>query len=90
MIYIDDMDAPFRGMLMSHMVADTTKELLTMVDKIGVQRKWIQYPGTYNEHFDICLSKKAKALKLGAKQITWREYAIFVNKRKKPHEKNKH
>lgn len=81
-VYIDDYEAPYGRMLMCHMVADTTEELLDMVDKIGVQRKWIQYPNTYHEHFDICLSKKAKALKLGAIAITAREYASFVNKRK--------
>jgi hypothetical protein len=82
MVYVDNFNAPFGRMKMCHMVADTTDELLAMVDKIGVARKWIQYPGTYNEHFDICLSKKKKALEAGAKEIHFREYAEFVNKRK--------
>lgn len=82
-VYIDDYEAPFGRMKMCHMVADTTEELLDMVDKIGVHRKWIQHPGTYNEHFDICLSKKKKAVELGAKEITAREYAEFANARKK-------
>lgn len=72
----------FGRMKMSHMVADTSQELLEMIDKIGVQRKWIQYAGTYNEHFDICLSKRKLAVKNGAKEINFREYAEFVNKRK--------
>jgi hypothetical protein len=80
-VYVDDMFAPFRGMLMCHMVADTTEELFAMVDKIGVQRKWIQHPNTANEHFDICSSKRTKAIKAGAKEITWRGYAHFVHKR---------
>lgn len=82
MVYVDDFDAPFGRMIMCHLVADTTEELLLMIDKIGVQRKWIQCPGTYNEHFDICLSKKKKAIQLGAKEITFREYAEFCNNRK--------
>lgn len=73
MVYVDDMNMPFRRMIMSHMMADSTDELLKMADKIGVNRKWIQYPGTPKEHFDICLSMKEKALNDGAKQITWRE-----------------
>lgn len=81
-VYIDDFEAPFGRMRMCHMVADTTEELLGMVDKIGVQRKWIQYPGTYNEHFDICLSKKKLAVKFGAKEVTSRWYAEFANNRK--------
>lgn len=65
-VYVDDERMPYGGMLMCHMLADTTDELLAMADKIGVQRKWIQYPGTPKEHFDICLSKRDKALKNGA------------------------
>lgn len=83
MVYIDDYNAAFGKMTMCHMVADTTEELLAMVDTIGVQRKWIQYPGTYNEHFDICLTKKALALKAGAREISARDYARFANARKK-------
>lgn len=82
MLYIDDYNAPYRGMLMCHMIGDTTDELLEMVDKIGVQRKWIQYPGTYKEHFDICLTKKALAIKHGAIEIGMRDYARIVNERK--------
>lgn len=81
MVYIDNFEAPFGRMRMCHMIADTTEELLAMVDKIGVQRKWIQYPGTYNEHFDICLTKKKKAIEFGAKEITARQYAEMVNQR---------
>lgn len=82
MVYIDNYNAGFQGMVMCHMVADTTEELLEMVDTIGVQRKWIQYPGTYNEHFDICLAKKALALKAGAMEISARDYATFANAKK--------
>lgn len=72
-VYVDDMFAEYRGMLMCHLVADTTEELLAMVDKIGVQRKWIQNPGTYREHFDIAKGKRELAIKAGAIPITWRQ-----------------
>lgn len=81
MVYIDNMNASYRGMIMCHMIADTTEELLDMVDKIKVNRKWIQYPGTHHEHFDICKSKKDKAIKLGAKEITMKELAIITQKK---------
>lgn len=81
-VYIDNFNAAYGRMKMCHLIADTTEELLEMVDKIGVQRKWIQYPGTYNEHFDICLAKKKKAIEAGAIEINFREYAVFCNKRK--------
>lgn len=65
-VYVDEMQAKFGRMVMCHMLADTTEELLAMADTIGVDRKWIQDSGTYREHFDICLSKRAIALRNGA------------------------
>lgn len=66
-------------------MADSTTELLEMAEKIGVQKKWIQYAGTGREHFDICLSKKKKAIELGAKEVGWREIAtLSARKEVKP------
>lgn len=64
------------------MIADSSEELLQMVKKIGVNPKWIQDAGTPREHFDICLSKKALAIKAGAKEIGFRELAIITMNRK--------
>lgn len=80
MIVIDNMQAPYGRMIMCHMMADTTEELLDMADKIGVNRKWIQYAGTDKEHFDICLSKRKKAIKYGAKELGWREMVEFMKR----------
>ncbi|PZO72645.1 MAG: DUF4031 domain-containing protein [Mesorhizobium amorphae] len=55
-VYVDDMRAPYRGMIMCHMMADTTEELLAMADRIGVSRRWIQHAGTPHEHLDISRS----------------------------------
>lgn len=85
MIYVDDFHKAtgrnFGRMKMSHMIADTTEELLQMVDKIGVQRKWIQFAGTYKEHFDICLNKRKLAVKLGAKEIDMIKLARMIKER---------
>lgn len=62
MVYVDNMNAKYGRMKMSHMIADTHEELVTMANSIGVQQKWLQYPGTNKEHFDICKAKKAKRL----------------------------
>ncbi|WP_236202206.1 DUF4031 domain-containing protein [Pseudomonas pseudonitroreducens] len=70
-VYVDDMRAPFGRLIMCHMFADTDDELLSMADKIGVQRKWHQHPGTIKSHFDICLSKKALAIQHGAAEIDY-------------------
>lgn len=81
MVYVDNMQAGYGRMKMCHMIADSTDELLKMADAIGVQRKWIQYPGTYQEHLDICLSKRSKAVALGAKEITMMELGRMTAKR---------
>jgi hypothetical protein len=82
MVYVDSMEAPFGRLIMCHMIADTHDELVGMARKIGVQEKWIQYPGTYKEHFDICKSKRAAAVVAGATEITMREFARRVSERR--------
>jgi hypothetical protein len=67
------MRAGFGRMVMCHMKANTTAELLEMADRIGVARKWIQDKGGRWEHFDICLSKKKLAISFGAIEVTSRE-----------------
>lgn len=70
-VYVDNMNATFGRMKMCHMFADTDAELLAMADKIGVARRWHQYPGTIKSHFDICLSKKVLAIQHGAAEIDY-------------------
>ena len=78
-VFIDNMNRRFGRMIMCHMIADTNEELLEMCDNIKVNKKWIQHPNTYREHFDICVSKKKIAVeKYGAIEISWREYAKKV------------
>ena len=72
-VYVDDAQIPFGRMRMSHMMADTTEELLGMADRIGVQRRWLQYGGEPREHFDVAESKRRLALKAGAQLVTDRE-----------------
>lgn len=85
-VYVDDMYlypiGEFGNMKMSHLIADTTEELLSMVDKIGVQRKWIQYPGRHKEHFDIAQSKRALAIKHGAVPITYFQCGAMAESRR--------
>jgi hypothetical protein len=75
-VYVDDMEAPFGRMKMCHMTADTHAELLAMADRIGVARRWIQYPGQWKEHFDICLSKRASAIRFGAIQLSMQDLVM--------------
>jgi hypothetical protein len=82
-VYVDKMRAQYGRMVMCHMYADTHEELVAMADKIGVARKWIQYPGhPVKEHFDIALSKKALALQHGAIATTWLHYGRWAGRRR--------
>lgn len=81
-VYVDDMHESPMGrygrMKMSHMSADTEEELHVMAGKIGVQRKWYQ-----GDHYDVCVSKRNKAVELGAIEITMREMVGKVRGMKK-------
>ena len=86
-VYIDDMHrtpmGEFGRMKMSHMIADTSAELLQMADAIGVNRRWIQKAGTPWEHFDVSKAARAKAVELGAKEVTMRELGRMIQERVK-------
>ena len=85
-VYVDNMHESRLGQLgrmkMSHMIADTTEELLAMADRIGVQRKWLQYPGSHKEHFDIALSKRALAVAAGAIEIDMEQTSAMCRRRR--------
>ena len=72
-VYVDTMQAPFKGMLMCHMIADTEDELHTMAETIGMQRKWYQ-----RDHYDISMELKKRAIQAGAIEIGVRELAAMV------------
>jgi hypothetical protein len=80
-VYVDDMRAQFGRMVMCHMVADTADELHSMAARIGVDRRWVQHPGTPKEHYDISLSKRALAVQHGAIEITMRDVGRMLGTR---------
>lgn len=63
-VYVDAPIWKYRRMMMCHLMADTLEELHSMVDSIGVNRKWFQRSPV--PHYDICKSKRALAVKHGA------------------------
>ena len=81
-VYVDEAKHPYGRMVMCHMMADSSDELLSMADKIGVARKWIQKAGTPYEHFDVSKGARAKAVELGAKEVTSRELGRMINERR--------
>lgn len=88
-VFVDDMYkypmGEFGRMKMSHMVADTEPELHEMARRIGIARRWFQDPKTMpkvsHPHYDICKSKRELAIKLGAKEMAWRDLAAYVDAR---------
>lgn len=82
-VYVDDMYRYPMGrygrMKMSHMVADTRGELLSMAREIGMTEamiaKWLQYPGTPREHFDVPMDRRELAIAKGAVPVTMRQLA---------------
>jgi hypothetical protein len=90
-VYVDNMllkaDVPNGARVVrgrwSHMMADTHEELVDMADKIGLRQSWIQYPGTYKEHFDVTMTKRTLALSLGAVELPiGPEWKAFMDARR--------
>jgi len=81
-VYVDDMRAPYGRMRMCHMVADTREELDQMADTIRVDRRWVQVSRGGVVHYDICLSKRVRAVAAGACEIDRRGLAAFMRTEK--------
>lgn len=82
-VYVDDMQAAFGRMVMCHMIADSDEELHEMASRIGVARRWHQKPPkASSSHYDICLSRRALAVRYGAIEITLRQAAAMAMRRR--------
>lgn len=80
-VYVDDhyrySTSEFRGMRMSHMIADTDEELEAMARKLNLRPEW-----KHDDHYDVSHSKRLEARKLGALYIDVKSCAIMSgNKR---------
>lgn len=81
-VYVDDTQWPFRGMIMCHMLADTSEELHLMAEMIGMERRWVQYPGTVKEHYDVPLPRRILAVEAGAVEVSWRFMGELIRERR--------
>ena len=87
-IYVDDayIQAKVRSGSLSHnsrwchMTADTTEELVEFALKLGLQAKYIQFWGTWKEHFDVTEPKRKKAVLLGAVEVSFRQRIVEMRK----------
>lgn len=79
-VYIDDMYrysiGQFRGMQMSHLIADTDAELHAMAERIGMKRQWFQ-----GDHYDVPLTKRDLAIAAGAIEIRYRQAGAMRRRR---------
>lgn len=78
-IYVDKSANNFGRMVMCHMIADTPDELHEMAVELGLERRWFQ-ANSSTPHFDICKSKRARAIALGAVELDRRPF-VDVMKR---------
>lgn len=76
-VYVDDAFLPYRGMLMSHLTADTDEELHAFAERLGLRREWFQRGRQpWRHHYDVSKSKREEAIRLGAITETWEEGAV--------------
>ena len=79
-VYVDQERNQFGRMVMCHMFADSLAEHFAMADAIGMDRDWFQ-PLSF-PHYDVRLSRRARALELGAVEVDRRQgYEIRKRKR---------
>lgn len=62
----------------SHLLADTDEELLAFAKRLGLQPAWLQHEGTPKVHFDVTDQMRARAIRAGAREITWRQSGELV------------
>lgn len=75
-VWVDRARNPFGRMIMGHMVSDNLLELHEMAVAIGMRREWFQ-PASF-PHYDVSLSRRSRAVALGAVEVDIRELAAIM------------
>lgn len=88
-VYVDSERNQYRHMIMCHMVADTLDELRTMAQRLGLKRAWFQTSRSGMPHYDICQTKRAQAIALGAVEIDRRKLVELVRQQREAAEGRK-
>ncbi|MGZ3639266.1 MAG: DUF4031 domain-containing protein [Ktedonobacterales bacterium] len=75
----------YRGQRMYHVVSDIigpegSRELRAFVQRYGLRPEWVQYAGTYREHFDVREDTGLRMLEdVIARQVTNRELGALLS-----------
>lgn len=80
-VYVDLARNPLGRMKCCHMVADTLEELHEMANSIGMRREWFQ-PKSF-PHYDVSLTRRTEALRLGAIEINRKQLAEFMRAKRR-------
>lgn len=81
MVYVDTARNRFGRMIMCHMIADSLDELHEMADAIGMKRHWFQAPPKASfPHYDVSLSRRMKAIELGAVELARAEFVAAMQR----------
>jgi hypothetical protein len=72
-----------KGDRMYHVFSDLlgpegARELIAFVRQFGLRPEWIQYAGTYREHFDVREDEGLRMIALGARLATNREVGLLL------------
>lgn len=80
-VYVDRARNRFGRMVMCHMIADTEDELHVMATAIGMRCEWFQ-PRSF-PHYDVSLTRRARAVALGAVEVNRRQLALLMRAMRK-------
>jgi len=83
MIYVDEMTFCFRNRnwpynRACHLLADSTEELQSFADRLGLKRSWFQCKSL--PHYDLTTGMRLKAIKLGAVEIDRKKFVEIMRK----------
>lgn len=88
-VYVDDMFLPAKvqsgktthDSRWCHMTADSQEELVAFAVNIGLKASYLQFPGTWKEHFDVTEPKRRQAVAKGAIEVNYRAHIKMLGER---------
>lgn len=76
-VYVDSPGIWLGRMRMCHMVADSLEELHAMAEQLGLRA---YFQARSSPHYDICKTKRQRAIELGAIEIDRRQLVTIIRR----------